>query len=234
MLTRLVQLESEVAYRTAPEPGRHEFNVVKGQIPVLLSAPHGAAHFRNGKLKEEDEYTAGLVRLVAEKTGAHALYAYRKSPTDPNYYADIPYKHALQQIVDHTSVKFVLDIHGCSPEREFGIALGTMQNRSCPRQRPVIIRTLEAHGFSESNPGLMRLDLDKTFPASGNHHIETVTQFASDKLRVPAAQLELNAHLRIVQRLPNTTSTKPVIGEPEQILRTVSALIDLVAVLTST
>ncbi|MHB0924086.1 MAG: hypothetical protein ACYC6H_07245 [Bellilinea sp.] len=47
-------------------------------------------------------------------------------------------------------------------------------------------------------------------------------------------QLDLNAHLRIAQRLPNTASTTPVIGEPEHILQTVNALINLVAVFAST
>lgn len=227
-LTRLIQLESEAAYRAEPDPGCDEFDIVEGRIPVLLSAPHGAAHFRNGRLKEEDEYTGGLVRLIAEKTGAHALYAYRMSNTDPNYYTNVPYKRALQYLTDRHGVHFVLDVHGCSPDRRFGIALGTMHNRSCPRHRPMIIQTFFEHGFTEMNAGLLRLDLDNTFPANGNDHVETITQFAFNKLGVPAAQIELNARLRIVQRLPGATSREPVVGEPEAILRVIDALVVLV------
>ena len=36
------------------------FEIIEGEIPVLLSAPHGAKHYRNGSFKEEDEYTASL------------------------------------------------------------------------------------------------------------------------------------------------------------------------------
>lgn len=231
LLTRLIELESEVAYRTAPEPGRLEFSIVKGHIPVLLSAPHGAAHYRNGQLKEEDEYTAGMARLVAEMTGAHAMVACRESNTDPNYYPGAPYKLALQNFVDQHPVNIVLDIHGCSPKRDFGIALGTMQNRSCPRHRSKIIQTLEAHGFSQSNHGLTRLDIDETFPANGSHRVETVTQFAYKKLKVPAAQIEINAHLRIAKRLPNSTSAVLIVGKPEDILHTIQVLIALVNLL---
>lgn len=227
-LTRLIQLESEGAYRAEPDPGCDEFSIVPGSIPVLLSAPHGAAHFRNNSLKEEDEYTAGLVRLVAERTGAHALYAFRKSTTDPNYYPNTSYKRAMQHLTEQHPIHFVLDIHGCSPDRKFGIALGTMHNRSCPAQRPVIIRTLAHHGFSETSHGLLRLDVDRTFPANGNEHIETVTQFVFNRLGISAAQIELNAHLRIVQRLPGVTSRAEVVGEPESILRIIAALTDLV------
>lgn len=232
-LTRLVQLESEVAYRAAPDPGQNEFGVLAGRIPVLLSAPHGAAHIRNGRLKEEDEYTSGLVRLVAEETGAHALYALRKSSTDPNYYANTTYKRTLQQLVKAQEIKFLLDIHGCSPDRGFGIALGTMHGRSCPEQRPLIIHALTRHGFSESNRGLMRLDLDETFPANGSERIETITQFAFNKLGIPAAQIELNAHLRIVQHLPGSNFYESDVGDPEKISHMLDTLIDLVKLLNS-
>lgn len=232
LLSRLVELESEVAYRAEPEPGRPEFKAISGHLPVLLSAPHGAAHLREGRIKEEDEFTAGMVRLVAEKTGAHALYTYRKSRTDPNYYANVPYKQVLKEIVDQARVKFVLDIHGCAPERDFGLALGTMCNQSCPRHRPSIVDSLAGHGFSVSSRGLLRLDLDRTFTASGNHKVETVTQFAAQKLKIPAAQLEINARLRIVQ-LNSHGDTEKEPGDPDDILRTVNALLDLVWVLES-
>jgi len=233
LLARLVELESNVSYRTAPEPGREEFSVFPGQIPVLLSAPHGAAHYRNGKLKPEDEYTAGLAQLVAEETAAYALFACRQSSTDPNYYCNTAYKRELQRLVEKNGIQFVLDLHGCSPDRAFGVGLGTMFARSCPRQRPVIIDTLESHGFSiGKNGGLMHLDIDQTFPAAGSDGVETVTRFAAEKLHVSAAQLEINAHLCIVQRLPGATSKQPFEGKPELILRTIRALIALVEVLS--
>lgn len=227
-LTRLIQLESEVAYRAAPEPDRDEYTLIEGRIPVLLSAPHGAAHFRKGRVKDEDEYTSGLVRLVAEETGAHALFAWRKSSTDPNYYANTPYKRALRSFVEQHPVNFVLDVHGCSPDRDFGVALGTMHNRSCQNQRPAILRTLARHGFSEANQGLMRLDLDQTFPANGSENVETVTRFSFNQLGIPAAQIELNARLRIVQRLPGAAASEPLEGDAETILQMINVLIDLV------
>jgi len=33
------------------------FSLIEGNIPILISAPHAAEHFRNGQWKEEDEYT---------------------------------------------------------------------------------------------------------------------------------------------------------------------------------
>ena len=84
LLSRLQMYESQVEYKTPPAAGKPAFRFHPGKLPILLSAPHGAAHMRNGLLKEEDDYTAGLVRLVAEITGAHAIYTWRRSEDDPN------------------------------------------------------------------------------------------------------------------------------------------------------
>ncbi len=144
-------LESETGYQTDPAPGEDSFLVIPGNLPVLLSAPHGATHWRTARFKEEDEYTAGLVRLVGEITGAHVICVHRRSSTDPNADMDAPYKAVPKEIVRQHNPRIVLDIHGCKPENGFGIALGTMKGASCPRHRPVILQILHEQGFSESH-----------------------------------------------------------------------------------
>ncbi len=232
MLKRLVELEAEIAYQQPPEPGDMEFCYRKGHIPFLLSAPHGAQHTREGVPKDEDEYTAGFARLLAEETGAHVLYAHRKSGTDPNFYPDVPYKQTLKQIALAERIALVLDLHGASPKRPFGLALGTIRGTSCPEYRPLILESLQQSGFAEIATGLDRLDVDRTFPAAGRHGAETVTSYAWQQLGVQAAQIEINAHLRIVERKPDATSPAVFRGNVEGILKTLRALLHLVHALT--
>ena len=228
LIERLIELEADVRYQQAPADDEAEFRYVRGQIPILLSAPHGAVHTRKGKSKEEDEYTAGMVCLVAELTHAHVLYARRKSRTDPNWYADAPYKKRLKQIVEQADIRFVLDIHGAAASRNFGIALGTMGGKSCPDHRDVIVHALEQHGFERGGAGLNRLDVDHTFSGRGRRGQETVTGYVASKLGVPAAQFELNAHLRVVKRRGDATPQGAFRGEPERIEKTVQALVALI------
>lgn len=232
IIDHLVQLESEILYQLPPLPGELEFNYIPGSIPVLLSAPHGAVHTRNGKLKDEDEYSAAFARFVAEMTGAHVLYACRKSGTDPNWYPDAPYKQALKQVVETARIKFVLDIHGASARREFGLALGTMLGASCPEQRELILENLEMSGFTVNNEGLNFLDLDHTFTGTGGEKQETITRFSWQRLKVPAAQIEVNAHLRVVWRKPDASLPKPFAGNPERIRNAVLAVQNLVRALS--
>ncbi|GIV64269.1 MAG: hypothetical protein KatS3mg045_1608 [Bellilinea sp.] len=228
-LERLVALESEVEYHTPPRRGEGEFRFQPGSLPVLISAPHGAAHTRHGRLKEEDDFTAGMARLCAELSGAHVLYAWRKSSTDPNYYPDVPYKQSLREIVRHYDIRFVLDLHGCAAYRDFGIALGSMHGQSLPREfRRLILNVLYRHGFRASGGWLSRVDVDRTFTAGNGGRQETITRFVSQRLGVAAVQIELNSYLRVVRRLPQASERNPFEGDPLMIERTIQLLVGMV------
>ncbi len=228
LLERLVKLEADVRYQEPPRDGASRLGLLSGSTPVLLSAPHGAVHTRRGEAKEEEEFTVAMACLVANLTGAHALYARRRSPTDPNWYPDVLYKRRLRRIVARDGVRFVFDIHGTAPDRPFGVALGTMEGRSCPEQRAEIIQGLEACGFQRDAPFPDRLDVDHTFTARGLADQQTITRFVSQDLGVPAAQIELHPLLRVVERREDATLPRPFHGDPERIKRVVQALARLV------
>jgi hypothetical protein len=230
IIRRLLELESVVRYHQPPAPGETGWGFDAGRIPVLLSAPHAAAHTRDGKPKEEDEYTAGLARLIAELTGAHALYACRESAEDPNWHLDTAYKRELARIVQEAGIGFVLDIHGAVTHTDFGIALGTINGQSCPAQYELILDILHGFGFREEAEGLNRLDIDDAYSARG---AGTITRFVSQQLKVPAAQFEINGHLRIVKRRDDATKTQPFYGDPWRIEHTVRAFVALVDALAA-
>ena len=233
LIERLIELESDVRYQEAASDDEAEYRHVPGRVPVLLSAPHGAVHGRDGKIrKDEDEYTAAIVCLVAEKTGAHALYARRCSDTDPNYHATAPYRDCLRTIVQTHRIRFVLDVHGARADREFGIALGTIDGASCPEYEDLIVGILEADGFKRNGAGLDRLALNERYFTGGKDQ-DTITRFVSRELNLPAAQLEVNQWLRVAQRLPDASSQGPFHGDVSYIRRTVHAVVALVHALAA-
>jgi len=240
ILDHLEQLEAEIAYNDPP-PGRQPpFRYAAGRVPVLLSAPHGAAHRRDGRYKEEDEYTAAFARLVAERTGAHVLYACARSESDPNWDAESPYKAALAEVVAASGVRFVADIHGMGNRHRFGIAVGTMCGASCPaRHETLIASTLSGAGFHEASAAETRvfegLHWDRFVINHGrftgglfNH---TVTRYAVERLGIHAAQFELCASLRIVRRRATERWPREFRGDPAGILQTVAAFERLVPAL---
>lgn len=232
LIRELVELEKDVKYQEYAGEGESEYCHIAGSLPILISAPHGAAHTRD-RYKEEDEYTAGLARLVGEKTGAHVLYARRKSKTDPNADLNAPYKKSLEQIIREHSIKFVVDLHGANPERNFGVAIGTMHGKSCSeKDRQTIISVFTKHGISEKGNRLFRLDNDNKLPAEGDNNREPITKFCH-RISVSAAQLEINAHLRIPSRRKDAFHhNEPFSGEPELITILVNALTEIVTSLS--
>ncbi|TXT53634.1 MAG: hypothetical protein BAJATHORv1_140014 [Candidatus Thorarchaeota archaeon] len=230
LIESLVGLEADVRYRRLARGDEPEFLHVSGSVPVLVSAPHGATHMRDGEKKEEDEYTAGMAPLVAELAGAHAVVARRRSRTDPNADPRAPYRDLIRSVVEGYGIRFVLDLHGVRDEREFAIALGTMDGESCPGQEDLIIQTFEAYGFGrEMGPADRLVVNDPRF--TGGLSQDTITRFVSQDLGVPAAQVELHEACRIVKRFKDAHLTTPFHGDRERIERVIRALVTLVEVL---
>jgi hypothetical protein len=228
LIKRLIALEADISYQEPAGPGEPEFRYEAGTVPVLISAPHGAVHWREGGKKSEDEFTAGLARLAGALSGAHVLYARRRSHTDPNWDTGVPFKMQMAEIVSQSGIHFVLDLHGAANRRPFGIALGTMRGQSCPRQRSAIIRAFSSAGFQSSAEGRSRLDLDLFFTASGKDGQETITRYVWSTLGVPAAQVEIHKCLRVAAPRADASSPPTCLAGPEAIERVVAALVAVV------
>lgn len=222
--------ETQVRYREDPAPGQLSFRYVPGTQPVLISAPHGARHWRHGDWKGEDEYTAALAHLLAEQTGAHALYAVRRIRPDPNYEDDCDYKRALVSLLQEHAIELVLDVHGARRGRDFGIELGTMSGLTCPDFEATIIRRLEWHGFvRDHRRSLDRLWVNRLF--KGGDRQRTVTRFVWERCGINAAQLEINAHLRVVRRKPDAMlflEDPHFVADTVRLRRTIQALARIV------
>lgn len=234
LIAQLVALESDVAYDRPASENESEFRYIPGTAPVLLSAPHAAMHRRSGRTKPEEAFTAGFARFIGRQTDAHVLYARHKSQRDPNWHRDSPYKEQLGRIVAEAGIRFVLDLHTAAPRWQFGLALGTMEGRSCPRHEALIIQTLESYGFTPRGRNLDGLAVNHP-RFTGGVVQWTVTRYASSALNVPAAQIELNAqYLWIRQEYNGASEQTYVHAAPWRLERAAHACTALVEELART
>ncbi len=175
------------------------FRYIEGQIPILISAPHGAKHYRKsdgkGYWKEEDAYTSSLAIILGQLTGAHVLYAKYRAGEDPNSDIRSAYKDFLREVIKEHDIKFVMDLHGARASQPFAIDVGTVsdvpEESSCPTFRPIMQKALQ--GFEKDV-------FNKHFVASG---CGTITSFVRNDLGIEAAQFEINARYRIVESRSN-------------------------------
>ena len=229
-IVQLVELENDILYQEYANDKQPEYAYIKGNIPILISAPHGAVHTREGNIKEEDEYTAGLARLIGNRTGAHVIYARRKSKTDPNTDTTAPYKQKLLQIAQENKIIFVLDLHGANKDRNFGIALGTMHGKSCSQdEKQKIIDAFGRHGISVLGNRLSHLDEDNQLSGEGSDHREPIVKFCY-RNSIPATQIEINAWLRIPKRREDASAPdKNFKGDQGLIINIINAFSDIVS-----
>lgn len=222
--------ETQVRYGEDPQPGQPAFRYLPGYRPVLISAPHGACHWRQGKWKSEDEYTAALAHLLAKQTGAHALFTVRRIQPDPNFVENCDYKLTLARLLQEHDIELVLDLHGARRGHDFGLELGTMSGVTCPDYEATIIQHLEWQGLVRNHcRSLDRLWVNRMFKGGGRQR--TVTRFVWEQYRVNAAQVEINAHLRVVRRKSDAAlfSEDPGFSaDPVRLRRMIRALIRII------
>ncbi len=235
LLGCLVEIEETISYVIPPPLNTQPFVELDGTLPILISAPHATAHTRAGKIKGEEEYTAAFAHLLGKVTGAFVMYTQFRSFDDSNWDKGTPYKNSLREVVARNNIRFVLDLHGMSNRHKIGIALGTMNGRSCPEQESLIANTLKNHNFHstlEANcnafPHLQwdRFVINHSRFTGGivNH---TITRFASERLGINAAQIELCSSIRVVGH-PHNSTLPPFKGNSVGIARIFNALSDLI------
>lgn len=232
LLHNLLQVEETIQYYQVAPVGEVPFVHEVGEIPVLISAPHATAHRRRGRMKGEEEFTAALAVLLGRQTGAHVLYTRYRSEADPNWDREAPYKLMLRRIVAQYGIRFVLDVHGMSNRYKIGMALGTMNGRSCPQRESLIADAWLAHRFQSTTERASRTFSDLKWDHFVVNHSRftggvinhTVTRFVTESLGIGAAQIELCSTVRVVQRGRFGKNPGSFRGDPHGIMRAFQAL----------
>ncbi len=240
-LPALLEYEKSVHY-SAPIPyGESPFVHLPGRVPILVSAPHSAIHMRNGRLKRAEGFTGSLAILLAELTGAHTLYVNYRLPADPNWDQYSPYKSLLKRVVEEHNIQFVIDIHGMSNWHKIGIALGTINGRSCPNEIQLIEHILQNHQFqkiSESNAkSLSKLNwqtfVNNHSRFTGGLSNNTITRFVSEQIGLPCIQIELCSTIRVVFLDKGNGTPKSYRGNPQATHTIIKTFVDLIGELES-
>jgi hypothetical protein len=199
------------------------YGFIRGKIPILISAPHGAPHFRR-KLHRwvgEDEYTSSLAIVLGQLTGAYVIYVKNKTREDPNNDPQSKYKMAVARAVKDYHIQFLLDLHGSDEGRPYKIDVGIINDETPRSSCPTFMETIQ-EAFSDFQPEVF----NKRFCAKDSC---TLTSFAKNELGIEAAQIEINAKYRIVERKPDSSKAKKGIAacfkaDPKDVLDLVARL----------
>ncbi len=184
-----------------PGPRTPTYRVLRGRLPIVLSAPHAVQQPRavegvEGILHRSEPYTGPLAIQLHRATGAWAIYATRTARRDPNHAPFSPYKrYGLRALLAAARPGLVLDLHG-SQSREFAVAVGTAPSLRLGRAQGAI--DLLVAQLQRALDGAVVVD-PPGFQANG---AGTVTAHCWAELGVPAMQLEISRAYRSPRQHP--------------------------------
>jgi hypothetical protein len=177
------------------------FKTIKGEKPLLISAPHAYSHRRPSltmSYKIGEQMTDNIVVDLCDKHKTYGIFLSNESDFDPNYHkiSDNPYKQQIKDIIDEDKIKYFIDIHGLKEGNLYDIAI------------------YYPSGFSKSirlanqiREGLDKKDLRGTtvailrFP---DNYQKPLGKYVASSLRVPAVQLEVAKYIRDTDKLRNS------------------------------
>lgn len=167
--------------------------VVKGKLPILFSAPHVYQHKRphlEGKYKQREEFTDQIGIQIANEIDAFSISTTQTLEYDPNYHKlqDNEYKTELKKIVKENKIKYVIDLHGLSDMHPYDV--GVFFKREYKKSREFGYYLAQGLAKGKLNDAMIYV-----FNFLDNEQ-ETISEFACDKLRVPAVQLEIAWYIR--------------------------------------
>lgn len=165
-----------------------DFHVIKGNIPVLVSAPHSVTQFRNGKTKTGEFRTGVLAQLLQEKTNCYSLFKTKNMQDDANFDSFSPYREFAKKLVVDEKIEFLLDLHIMAPHRPYDIDLGTGRGKNIQGKTEIVN---EVEKIFRSN-GVNEVRIDHLFTAVFPY---TVSADISDRCNIFCLQIEMNWHL---------------------------------------
>jgi uncharacterized protein YchJ len=166
-----------------------DFNIIKGNIPIILSAPHCKEQLREGKIKTHESGTDTLAIQVSKKTNCSCIYKTKFYNNDPNWDEISTYKNELKEFINKNNIKYLLDFHGMKAERKSDICIGTgFFKNLCGRKDLLnsISKIFKSHGFKN-------ISIDIPFSASNPN---VISSFISSNCHIPCFQIEINNRFR--------------------------------------
>lgn len=190
----------ELCYKEESFQTKDTYEIILGEMPVVVSAPHSVTHFRKGQPKQGEFMTGVIAKLLQERLNCFCITKTKNDLTDPNYDSEHFYKDSIIEMVTERGMAFLFDLHIMAPERPAAIEIGTGKGRNVfgdHRYEEVLKQNFELKGIG---------------PIIVNEHFtggfkNTVSSTISRETNIPCIQIEMN------WRLLNPLSTEQQILE---------------------
>ncbi len=170
--------------------GGENFNIIYGNSPILLSAPHAVRQSRDGQIKKADTMTGVIVEDLCRRTKTNGIirtFNLMDDPNNENSGYGLKYKKGILDIIKQRNIVCMLDIHGCGKEYGFDIDIGTDNGNNIKGANNLL---------NIINMGLIKcgkVEIDKIFSATDN---KIISNYINRKTNVACFQIEISSAIR--------------------------------------
>lgn len=168
------------------------FKLHRGDIPIIVSAPHSQKCVRDGNEKNNEVMTGEIALYISKSLGCHCIVKTSTTGYDPNYDYGNPYQERLSRYVSENGIKVLIDLHGCSEDNDFSIDIGTAGKKI-------------KHILRETLPSYSIIGLPVTYNRKYKaEESDTITKYVSENNSgCICLQLEVNRLLRDGDNMKN-------------------------------
>ena len=108
-----------------------DFVILKGNVPILFSAPHTMPQLRDdGTTKLREPYTKAIALYLNKYSNTYAIVKNNDTGIDSNRDNYDKYNVEMRRLIKENNIKLVIDLHGASKDRNFDVEFGTLNNLS--------------------------------------------------------------------------------------------------------
>lgn len=167
------------------KPIETDYIIIKGNIPILFSAPHTMEQIReDGSLKYSEPYTKAISLYLNKYYNTYSIIKNHDTGIDSNRDNYDEYNVEMRRLIKDNNIKLVIDLHGSAKERDFDVEFGTLNNLTADYST---IKELE-EAFIEN--GIDNIKHNDPFKGGA------ITQGLYSIEDIDIIQLEINGHYR--------------------------------------
>ncbi len=170
--------------------GVFDYLLVRGEIPVLITAPHTMEQIKkDGSLKYAEPFTKAIAMYLNKVCGSSYLIKLKDTGLDSNRDNHDEFKEDLVNFVKDNNVKLVIDLHGADRNRDFDVEFGTMNNLTAD------FSTIKELEEALKHNGIVNVEHNNPFKGGA------ITQYLYNLKDVEVIQLEINGRYRDIEHI---------------------------------
>lgn len=165
--------------------GLFEYILIKGEIPVLITAVHTMEQIRkDGSIKPAETFTKAIAMYLNEVCSVSCFVKIIDTGLDSNRDNHDEVKNDLVNFVKDNNIKLVIDLHGADHNRDFDVEFGTMNNLTAD------FSTIKELEEALKHNGIVNIEHNNPFKGGA------ITQYLFNEKDVDVIQLEINGRFR--------------------------------------